>query len=232
MMNELLWLAMLLANFLAILVVYRAFGRLGLFIWMPIAAITANIQVLKTIEIFGITATLGNIVYASSFLVTDIFSELYDKKNARLAVMAGFVAIIAVTGLTNLALVFDPAPSDFVQESLEVVFGFLPRVAFASLAAYVISQFHDVWAYGLLRRLLPDRRLLWVRNNASTMVSQLIDSLVFTTLAFWGVFEMPVFLEILLTTYVLKFVVAAADTPFLYVARRWREAGRVPEPLT
>ena len=74
-MNELLWLLMLVVNFGAILVVYRLFGKIGLFIWVPIAAITANIQVLKTVEIFGLTATLGNIVYATSFLVTDILSE-------------------------------------------------------------------------------------------------------------------------------------------------------------
>lgn len=227
-MNEILWIVMLIANFAAILVVYRLFGTVGLFVWMPIATITANIQVLKTIEIFGLTATLGNIVYASSFLVTDIFSELHDKQKARLAVLSGFVAIIAVTGLTNLALVFEPAESDFVQESLEVVFGFLPRVAGASVAAYLVSQFHDVWAYALLRRLIPSRRFLWIRNNLSTMVSQLIDSVVFTALAFWGVFELSVFLEILLTTYVLKFVVAAADTPFLYLARRWKELEKVP----
>lgn len=227
-MNEILWIVMLIANFGAILVVYRLFGTIGLFVWMPIATITANIQVLKTIEIFGLTATLGNIVYASSFLVTDIFSELYGKQKARLAVLSGFVAIIAVTGLTNLALVFEPAESDFVQESLEVVFGFLPRVAGASVAAYLVSQFHDVWAYALLRRLIPSRRFLWIRNNLSTMVSQLIDSVVFTALAFWGVFELSIFLEILLTTYVLKFVVAAADTPFLYLARRWKELEKVP----
>lgn len=229
MMNELLWIGMLVANFAGILIVYRLFGRLGLYVWMPIATITANIQVLKTVEIFGLTATLGNIVYASSFLVTDIFSELYGKRSARLAVFAGFVAVIAVTALMNLALVFEPAESDFVQESLRTVFAFLPRVAVASVAAYLVSQFHDVWAYALVRRFLPARRFLWVRNNASTMVSQLIDTAVFTVLAFGGVFESRVFWEILLTTYVLKFLVAAADTPFLYVARRWKEGGKVAE---
>jgi hypothetical protein len=145
--------------------------------------------------------------------------------------MAGFISIVAVTGLTNLALVFEPAPSDFVQDSLQTVFGFLPRVALASLLAYVASQLHDVWAYALLRRLLPSRGMLWVRNNGSTIVSQLIDSAVFTVLAFWGVFEGAVFRQIFVTTYVLKFVVAVADTPFLYVARRWKERETIPEPL-
>ena len=81
---------MLAVNFGAILIVYRLFGKIGLFIWVPIAAITANIQVLKTIEIFGLTATLGNIVYATTFLVTDILSENYGKSDARKAVAFGF----------------------------------------------------------------------------------------------------------------------------------------------
>ena len=227
MPNEGWWVVLLLVNFGLILTVFRIFGSRGLYVWVAVTVIAANIQVVKTIEIFGITATLGNIVYASSFLITDILSENYGADKARKAVYYGFAAVIGFTLLMQLALVFEPASVDFAQDSLSVIFGFLPRIVIASLVAFGASQFHDVWAYAFWKRLLPDRGFLWLRNNASTIVSQLLDSLVFTTVAFVGVFDAATFLQILVTTYVFKVIVAVCDTPFVYLARRWVEKGAV-----
>jgi queuosine precursor transporter len=221
--NEILWLVLLLANFLVIIALYRAMGKTGLFVWIPIAVMIANIQVLKTIGIFGLTATLGNIVYATSFLVTDILSENYGKEEARRAVWVGFFAIIVMTVFMNLALMFVPAESDFAQEPLSAIFQIMPRIAAASLLAYLISQRHDVWAYNFWRRRFPEDRHIWIRNNLSTMVSQLLDTVVFVLIAFWGIYEPRVMIEILVTTYFMKWIVAVADTPFIYWAKRIRE---------
>jgi len=228
-LNEFLWAAMLVVNFVLIIIAYRLFGRIGLYAWVPIAAIVANVQVVKLVEFFGITATLGNIVYASSFLVTDILSEIYGKKEAKRAVYIGLFSLVAMTVLMNLALNFVPAGDDFAQESLATIFGFMPRIAGASLLAYFLSQTHDVWAYDFWRNRFPSLRLLWLRNNASTMVSQFIDSTVFTLLAFWGVFPMVALVEIFWTTYLLKWVVGAADTPFIYIARYWYDRGKISD---
>ncbi len=229
MMNEWLWLLMLVLNFAAILVSYRLFGKLGLYIWVPIAAIIANIQVTKTVELFGFEATLGNIVYATSFLVTDILSENYGKEQARKAVGIGFFSLIIMTVLMNIALLFVPAESDFVQESMSTIFSLMPRIAIASLIAYGISQLHDIWAYDFWKKRFPSTGKIWVRNNLSTMVSQLIDSVVFTLIAFMGVFPTPVLIEIVVTTYLLKWVVALADTPFIYIARKWKDRGVITD---
>ena len=217
--NEILWLFLLLANFLAILTAYRFFGKTGLYIWIPISTILANIQVLKMVDLFTIGVTLGNITYASSFLVTDILSENYDKKSAQKSVFIGFFSLSATVIIMNLALMFKPNEFDFIQESLASIFSLLPRIALASLLAYAISQLHDVWAYNLWKKRLPGIKFLWLRNNASTMVSQLIDSLIFTFIAFWGLLPKNEFFEILITTYVLKWIVAVVDTPFLYLAK-------------
>ncbi len=222
-MNEWLWLVMLLVNFAAILISYRLWGKLGLYIWVPIAAIIANIQVTKTVDLFGFEATLGNIVYATSFLVTDILSENYGKKEAQKAVGIGFFSLIIMTLLMNLALYFKPADSDFVQSSMQTIFSLMPRIAFASLIAYGISQLHDIWAYDFWKKRFPAKNKIWVRNNLSTMVSQLFDSIVFTLIAFMGVFSTKVMIEIVITTYMLKWVVAIADTPFIYIAKNWKD---------
>jgi len=206
---------------------YRLWGKLGLFIWIPISVIAANIQVVKTVEIFGFIATLGNIVYATSFLVTDILNENYGRKEASKAVGIGFFALISMTVLMQFALRFLPHESDFAQGSLQTIFGILPRIALGSLTAYALSQLHDVWSYNRLKVRRPGRKFIWLRNNVSTMISQLIDSIVFTLIAFAGVFEFAVLIEILLTTYLFKWIVAAADTPFIYLARSWKDKGLV-----
>ncbi len=220
MHNEILWLAMLLANFLLIILAYKLFGKWGLIMWIPISVIVANIQVIQTVELFGLVATLGNIVYASSFLVTDILSENYGKEEAKKAVWIGFFSLIAMTLLMNLALAFLPLAGDefatTAHSATSTIFSLMPRIAVASLAAYFLSQRHDVWAFHFWKNRFPKNSQLWLRNNLSTMVSQLIDSIVFVLIAFWGVFETSVLAEIFITTYLLKFVVAAADTPFVY----------------
>ncbi|MCD6354941.1 MAG: queuosine precursor transporter [Prolixibacteraceae bacterium] len=224
MQNEILWLAMLLTNFFLIILAYKLFGKWGLIMWIPIAVIVANIQVIQTVELFGLVATLGNIVYASSFLVTDILSENYGKQEAKKAVWIGFFSLISMTILMNLALVFIPLAGDgfatTTHEATSTIFKLMPRIAVASLFAYLLSQRHDVWAFHFWKNKFPGEKQLWIRNNLSTMISQLIDSMVFVSIAFYGVFEFKVLSEILVTTYLLKWAVAAADTPFVYWAKR------------
>jgi len=224
MNNEIFWLIEILANFFLIILAYRLFGKWGLIMWIPVSTILANIQVVQTIELFGFSATLGNVVYATSFLITDILSENYGRKEAGKAVWIGFFSLISMTLLMNLALLYRPLDGDdfsgVTHQSLNTIFSLMPRIALASLTAYLISQRHDVWAFHFWKSRFPHHHHLWIRNNLSTMVSQLIDSAVFVTIAFLGVFETGILIEILLTTYLLKWLVAAADTPFVYWAKR------------
>ena len=219
MQNELLWIVLLLFNFSMILLAYKIWGKTGLYMWMGFAIILANIQVVKTIELFGMVATLGNVIFGSMFLVTDILSEKYGKKEASKAVWIGFFAMLVGTAMMHISLHFTPHSSDFAQESLSTIFSIMPRIAVGSVIAYLLSSHHDVWAYNLWKRKWG---ITWVSNNLSTMVSQGIDSVVFCFIAFWGVFPVDVFWSILLTTYAVKWIVAAADTPFVYLAKRMK----------
>ena len=228
-MNELLWAILLVINFGAILFAYRIWGKLGLYLWIPISVIIANIQVTKTVNLFGLEATLGNIVYATSFLVTDILSECFSKKESRKAIGIGFFALICMTVMMQVAIRFNPAPSDFVQDSMVTIFSFMPRLMVASLIAYFISNHHDIIAYEFWKKKFPSNRMIWLRNNASTFVSQLIDSVLFTFIAFYGIFEMDVLYQIVISTYILKWAVALLDTPFLYLAKKWYDEGKIKD---
>ena len=226
-MNEVYWLIMLALNFALIMVAFRLWGRVGLFVWVPISVIVANIQVTKNVSLFALEATLGNIVYATGFLATDILSELYGKKESYKAVAIGFFSLLSMTALMQMALLFEPSASDIAQQSLSTIFSLMPRIALASLSAYLVSNLHDVWAFDLWRRLRPGRHTLWIRNNFSTIVSQLIDTVIFVAIAFWGVYPWQVLWQIALSTYLLKWVVAILDTPCIYLARSWFERGKI-----
>jgi uncharacterized integral membrane protein (TIGR00697 family) len=218
MPNELIWLLMALIDFLSLMVAFRLFGKVGLYAAIAISIILCNIQVLKIVEMFGLTATLGNILYGSIFLATDILSELYGKESARKGVWIGFYSLLFTTVIMRFALLFKPAPGDFIDPALQQIFSFLPRVAIASIIAYIISQQHDVWLYHIIKAKFNNKHL-WIRNNLSTMISQLIDTLIFCTIAFWGVFSTYILIEIIVTTYLFKCCVAALDTPFIYLSK-------------
>ncbi|MFC8684489.1 queuosine precursor transporter [Brevibacillus porteri] len=215
------WIGVLFAlvNFGLFLLCYRLFGRMGLYAWIGMATVLANIQVVKTIEMFGLVMTLGNTIYASIYLVSDLLNEKYGEREAKKAVWFGFFTLIAATIIMQLVLVFEPQETDIAQGSLETIFGLMPRVALGSLCAYFVSQFVDVRIYSWLKKKCPGHNQLWIRNNGSTLFSQLLDSVTFCTIAFLGEFPMDVWWQILLTTYLIKFVVSAASTPVLYIAR-------------
>jgi len=219
MINESLWIGSLVISFLLIILAYRLFGKTGLYIWTAIGVILANIQVMKTIEVFGLVTALGSVIYSSLFLVTDIINENHSKKDAQKAVWIGFFVLIATTILMQVTIQFVPDESDFLSEHLSAIFSFLPRIAFASLTAYLISQSHDVWFFAKLKKK-HKKRFLWVRNNLSTISSQLVDNIIFTLIAFVCVFSWIIIGQIFLTSMIIKVIVAVCDTPFVYWARK------------
>lgn len=216
MSNEVLWFLLYLASFTAMLVGYKYLGKPILFGWIAMAMVIANIQVTVTVGLFGMVSTLGNIVYGSTFLATDILSEKYGKKEARRAVWLGFFTTVSVIALMKISMSFIAHESDFMMPHIQALFDFYPRIVGASLAAYLFSQLYDTWAYQAIRKVFPKH--LWLRNNGSTLISQLMDTAIFTGLAFYGVFPLEIVLAIGFSTYVLKAVVSILDTPFLYLA--------------
>ncbi|MDA1475404.1 queuosine precursor transporter [Bacillus changyiensis] len=220
MFNEILWVSLAIIVFIIVLFFFKQFGKTGLFVWIGFATVAANLEVGKTVEIFGLTSTLGNIMYGSVFFATDVINERYGKKDAKKAVSLGFFILISLTAVMQGALLFKPHPSDIAQPALETIFGFMPRIVLGSLLAYIISQTVDVYVYSWIRRLFPSDRALWLRNNGSTAVSQIFDTLIFTSVAFLGTYPFAIWIEIFITTYVFKFVVALFATPYAYLAKR------------
>jgi uncharacterized integral membrane protein (TIGR00697 family) len=220
MTNEFLWVIFALVNFTLFLLVYKFFGKLGIFIWIVLATILANIQVTKMIYLFGLDANLGNIMYGTIFLATDVLNELFGKKEARKAVFIGFFVMIITVILMTIAINFNPHPEDFAQGALQTIFGYMPRILLASLSAFIVSQLIDVYIFDKIKSKLPENKFLWVRNNLSTMLSQAIDTVIFVPIAFIGMVSNEVLIGLLISTYVIKVIVAAMDTPFIYLIKK------------
>lgn len=217
MKNELLLIVEMVLTFGAVLFAYKRFGKLGLFIWIPIATILANIQVLISVQMLGLASTLGNVIYSSTFLATDILSENHSKKEAKKAVAIGFFTLIVTTVLMNYILQYQIIDDPYSKEMYGHVAGIfkaMPRLVIASLCAFFVAQNHDVWAYQLWKKHFPADKWLWLRNNGSTIISQFLDTGIFTLIAFYGNLPKNVMWEIFVTTMVLKTLISFADTPF------------------
>lgn len=219
-MNEVLFIVSILINFIGIILSYKMFNKIGLFVWVAIATIIANIEATKCVDMFGISVTLGNVIYSTIFLATDILSEMYSGSEARKAVKIGFFSMVTFTILTQIDLIFIPNSQDLVNNSMHTIFGFMPRLCFASIFTYIISNTLDTYLYEYIKNKFPQDKFLWLRNNGSTMISQLVDSILFTLIAFAGIYSWEVVINLVIVTYAVKVVVAILDTPFIYIAKR------------
>lgn len=228
-MFNLVWgIVFIAVNFMLFLACYRLFGRTGLYAWIAFATVIANIQVTKTIELsigtFGIIMTLGNTIYTTISMSTDLLNEKYGQAEAKRAVWFGFFTLITTTIMMQMVLQFTPQETDFAQESLTTIFGLMPRLAAASLLAYLIGQFLDVKVYTYLRKRYGAKNQFWIRTNVSTGISQLVDSVIFCTVAFvgTGLYSWQEWLQIVFTTYIFKFIISVVATPVLYWARSFK----------
>lgn len=204
--------------FIGITIFYRLWGRAGLLAWIALSGVLANIETIKCVDIFGLNTCLGTVLYSSTFLCTDILSQFYGGKEARKGVLIGFVTLIATLILSQVCLQFQANENDFGgAEALAVIFGFLPRVTLASVGTFLISNTLDTYLYDWIGKRTDK---IWVRNNFSTMTSQLLDTILFAWAAFGGTMPAIGVWEIALTTYLFKVVIAACDTPFMYIARK------------
>lgn len=219
MSNEMLFVIELLATFSALLLVKKFLGKKGLVAWVACAGILANLQVNKCIDLFGLSATLGNVMFASSFLATDILSECYGKKTARNAVIAGVMFMLIFIFVSQISLAFVPSGVDLVHGAMEQLFTMSFRTTSASVFMYAVANLADVYLFDKLKSLTKGK-YLWFRNNVATIITNCLENFGFVFLAFWGIFDMQTMLEIALTTCAIEAAIAILDTPFAYVARK------------
>ncbi|MDL4839013.1 queuosine precursor transporter [Aquibacillus rhizosphaerae] len=182
--------------------------------------VLSNILGVKLFSVGEYMLPAAAVVYVVTYLLTDVISEVYGKDAARKTVQAGFFTQVVALVFIFVAIQLPAAPAFGLQTEFSAILGGSFRVMLASLVAYVISQNLDVSIFHRLKKKHGEKKL-WLRNNLSTMSSQLIDTTIFITIAFVGSVPMQVLLGMIVTQYVFKLIVAAVDTPLVYLLVKW-----------
>jgi len=173
------------------------------------------------IEIFGsklFEISVGILPYPLTFLITDLISEIYGKKRANDIVVVGIFASIFSLLIIYVA---DAAPAtswSYVKDDMfKTVFGNSMIAVFASMLTYLFAQFVDIQIYHFWKRLTKGKHL-WLRNNFSTWFSQFVDTFtIVSLLCSFGIIDWANFKGLLISGFLFKVIVAACDTPFLYL---------------
>lgn len=194
----------------------KIFKKEGLFVWISIATILANILVCKSIEMFSFTTNLGNVLFASSFLAADILTEKYGGEYAKKAIVLSVFSQIIFIIMTQFALLYTPSSIDLANESMKNLFTINLRVSISSILMYFISNMINIYLYTWIKNKIPKK--LWLRNNISTIVCNCLENFIFSTIAFIGIFSISTIFEIAFVASILEIIIAILDTPFLYLS--------------
>ena len=227
--QESLWLFTVIYDLSLALLLYRFFGKYGLYVAVVLGIVLGNLQGGKVSElvIFGSTfkVSMGAILYSGIYFATDVLNEKYGRAEANRAVMLGFVANIAV--MITLVLSVQFKPSNVTGSALEVhnaistLAIYSPAFVVGSLTAYLVSQTFDVWFFNWLKQKTNGSKL-WLTNNLSTMTSQLLDTLIYQfTWVFATGMDWSTAFMLAMTKYVFKVLIAAIDTIFIYWVKKW-----------
>lgn len=221
MFNVSLLFIEILCTFGAVILTNRFFGKYGLLAWVPIASILANIMTAKTINVFGLSSTMGTVLFASTFLATDILTENYGFRLAKKAVFMGMFGTLFYIISSQIAIRYIPSPFDYAHNSMVTIFSLSLRISISSIIMYFLSNMADVYLYDKLRNKM-DGKYMWLRNNVSTILCNCLENFFFMLMAFLGTFDFSTVIVMALSTSVIEIIAGICDTPFLYLATKWR----------
>lgn len=230
--QDLLWLFTVAVDLLITLLLYRLFGKMGLYSIVILNIMLSNLQGPKITVIFGMETSLGLVLYSGIYFATDLLSENYGRREANRAVQLGFATSVIMVIMISISLLFQPSTfpetkefAERVHHAIENLFDFTPLFVFGSLFVYLISQSFDVWIFHYIKEKTQGKHL-WLRNNVSTISSQFIDTMLYAIVVWAPVVGLKKAIHLSLAKYLFKVIIALLDTPFIYWARTWKVADK------
>ena len=221
-MNELLFFVEIICCFTSVVLADRLFSKYGLFAWIAMASILANLQTAKQVDLFGFSITLGGVLFASIYLATDILTEKYSFEDAKRAVYIGLCSTVVYIVSMFICCKWIPNSFDYVSGEFNLIFSFVPRICISSMVMFFISNLADVHLFNKFKQK-DGNRALWKRNNISTIVCNCAENFLFIIGAFLGVYSFQECLIIAAGTSVVEALIAVLDTPFLYAAVKHKD---------
>ena len=214
-------LAVMLLEYLVsigiICIASKLWKKEGLFVALATLIIASNLGVAKLYSLFGLEITAANMSMGMAFVIYSIITEVYGQKEGRKAVWIGFFSQFMFILLGLVYVRYIPSPNDFAQSYLTQVFSITPRIAVGSWIAFILSGYTAVWIHNALK----GKTKLWLRNNAATKIGQIVDNLIFVTIAFVGLVDLKTYFHIFLTTTLVEFALDYIDTWVVYVGVRY-----------
>lgn len=177
----------------------------------------------KIIDLFGVSVSVGIFMVPITFLITDIVEEVYGKETAKHFISGGILSLIVILIFAAIFVLLKPSDRYTINTEYVTIFKNSLRMTIASLVAFVISQTHDVIAFEFWKKKTHGKAL-WIRNNLSTIVSQLIDTFIFMMIAFYQItpkFTFIFIINLAIPYYLFKIIFAIIDTPFVYLGVTW-----------
>lgn len=228
---EFVSLCMLLVCGIGCMLLFRAFGLFGLYCFITLSIIAANLQVLKAAQFSFLSepVALGTIVFGSTYMATNIITEHYGAKEAERAVWIGFLSMLFMTTIMLLTLGWPKLGGggehirfDQAHDAIETLFMPAPAIFLASFIAYIVSQYNDIWIFAFVKALTKNR-MLWVRTNVATFISAFVDTVIFSFLAWYVLAPEPFSISTIWHTYILgtyffRVALSVLNTPFVYLS--------------
>ena len=224
---EALWVITVFYDLLLASLLFYFFGKEGLYLAIVLGIVLSNLQGGKVSDVVifdrTFTVSMGAIMYSGIYFATDLLSEKYGRREANRAVILGALANIAVMLTLDLSTFFLPSDvadsADEVHNAISTLAVYSPIFVIGSITAYLISQLFDVWIFHKIKSI-TGTRMLWLRNNLSTLLSQALDTVIYTFV--WvlaGQLDFSTAAAIALSKYIFKFAIAILDTIFIYMLR-------------
>ncbi len=216
MINEVLFITIVILDFIYIIFSTR-FGRESVIIAIIINILLVSTFGGKLITLFGYETNAGNTFYALVFFGMNILIAYYGKNIAYKTIWLGLSALIFYVIMGQFVIRLQSVPGTFLlSKAMETVFLNVPRIAFASMIAYLFAQHINFYVFSLL---YEGKKPLWISNMISVFFSQSVDSVIFFSLAFLGTIAFPLFLQTLLVGFLLKLCIGLLSSPFFSIAQ-------------
>lgn len=222
MANELILFLEILIVFSLLLLAKKLFGKTGVMAWVCIASVLANLITAKNATIFGLSTAIGSVMFASTFLATDILTECYSAKEARKAVYMGICSTLMFIMASQIALFYHPSEIDYANKAMQTLFGMNLRISISSIVMFAIANLADVYLFDKIRQK-TDGKMLWLRNNVATIICNCLENFFFIGFAFGGIYDFQTIITISLSTSAIETIIGICDTPFIYAARKIKE---------
>lgn len=233
--NEWIGVLIYMAAIITLFIFHRLFGKEGLFVFIVLSVVIANIQVLKAIKMsfFNYPIAMGSILFSASLLATDCLIEYYGRQEAKKAIWLGFASMVMMSLFMLLTLgtsVIHAAPDSSlyhyveIDQAMRLIFTPAPAILISSLIAYLVSQYLDISVF-LWFRKKTQGKFLGLRTLASTFFSTVVDNALFSVLAWKVFYPLPIDFKTFVVTYMigalgLRIFVNIVNTPFIYFIKR------------